>query len=90
MQNIQKIINECNVTFQNSKDISLPAFCEDPYNELKELIKKGLNNRKDIVNYDRNLVQSRIEYEMSVIKKMNIENYFLIISTRAKTIQVPK
>ena len=80
MQNIQKIINECNVTFQNSKDISLPALCEDPYNELKELIKKGLNNRKDIVNYDRNLVQSRIEYEMSVIKKMNIENYFLIIS----------
>ncbi len=78
--NIRNIINECNISFQNIKNNSLPIFCEEPYNELKLLIQKGLNDRKDIINFDKNIVNSRIEYELSVIKKMNIENYFLIIS----------
>lgn len=78
--NIRNIINECNISFQNIKNNSLPIFCEEPYNELKLLIQKGLNNRKDIIKFDKNIVNSRIEYELSVIKKMNIENYFLIIS----------
>lgn len=78
--NIRNIINECNVIFSNTKDMSLPIFCNDPYNELKLLIKKGLSNRKDIMEFDKNVVQTRIEYEISIIKKMNIENYFLIIS----------
>ncbi len=79
-KNILNIVEQCNVSFKDNVDSSLPIFCKNPYEELTKLIKLGIKNRKDISSYSQEVVNNRIIYELSVIKKMNIENYFLIIS----------
>lgn len=79
IKKIEDILEHCNVSF-GSKENMLPNFCSNPLEYLKEQIRNGINKKSDIKKYDSKVVKERIEYELSVIKKMNVENYFLIIS----------
>lgn len=79
IQNINKIIDECNVVFGDKKNM-LPEFCEEPFQYLQESVRNKIELCKDIKKYDSNIVEKRVNYELSVIKKMRVENYFLIIS----------
>ncbi|MBR3348325.1 MAG: DNA polymerase III subunit alpha [Mycoplasmataceae bacterium] len=79
INNINKIINECNVVFEEKKNM-LPNFCSNPLEYLKKIIKEKFNEKKDLQTFDKNVVENRIKYEISIIEKMNVENYFLIIS----------
>ncbi|MBD5423158.1 MAG: DNA polymerase III subunit alpha [Mycoplasma sp.] len=79
LNNINEIVKQCNVIFYDKQNM-LPIFCENPLNYLKTLIETRIKERKDLREYDINIVKKRIDYEFSVIKKMNVENYFLIIS----------
>lgn len=78
-ENILKIINGSNVVF-NQKQNMLPDFTNNPDEFLINLIKEKLETNIELKKFDNNVVTKRIEYEFSVIKKMNVTNYFLIIS----------
>lgn len=79
VDNIQKIIDKCNVAFQEKQNM-LPNFCDEPFTFLQNLIQQNLKTKKDLQSFDQLVIKNRIDYELSVIKKMNVENYFLIIS----------
>ena len=80
-ENTAKIADRCNVTFEfgNRK---LPDFKtpnnEDHYEYFKRLCYEGLYRRYG--NHpDRTLID-RLEYELSVIRKMGFVDYFLIVN----------
>lgn len=79
IDNVEQIIDKCNVVFQEKQNM-LPDFCDNPLDYLKELIKTNFVHKKDLINFKKDVVEKRISYELSVIQKMNVENYFLIIS----------
>ncbi len=76
---IDNILNNCNVIFDEKQNM-LPTFCDNPLDYLKDEIKIKINIRKDLLNFNQEIVKERLKYELSVIEKMNVENYFLIIS----------
>lgn len=76
---IDEILNNCNVSFTKTKNM-LPIFCENPMKKIKQMIKEKLSLKKDIFKFNEEVVRERIKYELSVIEKLNVENYFLIIS----------
>jgi len=81
VENTQKIADMCNVDFEfgNTK---LPRFDtpnnEDHYEFFRKMCYDGLN-RKVGENPDKKYTD-RLEYELSVIKKMGYVDYFLIVS----------
>lgn len=78
MKTIEIALN-CNVIFDKKQDL-LPEF-ENPNLELRELINKGLiKHKNEIFIFDNDKVNKRIEYEISIIEKMKVANYFLIIA----------
>ena len=79
IENIENIINNCNVEFQKNLNM-LPSFSDDSNSLLKSIIKDKFQTLKDLQKYDKNVILDRIKYELSVIQKMKVENYFLIIS----------
>lgn len=78
LQNINNIINTCNVYFENKKNM-LPSFSDDPTKLLEDIINEEIKNKTELKKYDDKTVKERIAYELEVIKKMKVENYFLII-----------
>jgi DNA polymerase-3 subunit alpha len=59
-------------TFQNKLGISSGEY-------LSKLCKKGLDKRLLCTNYNKDEYLKRLEYELSVINKMNYNDYFLIV-----------
>ncbi len=78
IENMKYIISNCYVEFESKRNM-LPSMHDKPALFLREQIKNNLNELKDLKEYDEEVIKNRIEYELSVIEKMKIENYFLII-----------
>ncbi len=94
IENTQKIADMCNVTFEFGKT-KLPRFDtpnnEDHYEFFRKMCLDGLK-RKIGENPEKKYFD-RLEYELSVIKKMGYVDYFLIVSdfiryAKAKNIPV--
>ena len=79
LENTVKIADRCNVTFDFGHTI-LPNFDTpnnmDHYEFLKQECYKGLNKR--YAEQSEELIE-RLEYELSVVKKMGYVDYFLIV-----------
>jgi len=79
LENTLRIAEKCNLEI-DFRQAQLPEFKVPPeYNintYLKELCYKGLNERYSEVTKQ---LEGRLEYELSVIKKMEFEPYFLIV-----------
>ncbi len=81
MENTVKIAEKCNVEFEFGNTI-LPNYDVPPeykthYDYFKKLCDDGIEKR-----YGKNIteeIKQRVEYEMSVIKKMGYVDYFLIV-----------
>ena len=70
-------VDEINIEIHNDKNYIPKYDCEDSYTHLKNLTQKGLNKRLD-GNITKEY-QERLDYELSVIKKMGFVDYFLIV-----------
>jgi len=76
-ENIDKIINVCNLEFPEKENL-LPIYdVEKPYEYLVNLSKKGLYKRLN-GNIDATY-QNRLIYELETINKMGFANYFLVV-----------
>ena len=79
LENTVKIADRCNITFEFGHTI-LPNFDtpnnQDHYEFLRDLSYAGLKNRYTEINEE---LKERLEYELSVIKKMGYVDYFLIV-----------
>ena len=85
IKNTEIIAKKCTFILQESKPL-LPKFFTTKQQESEELIrqsKEGLDIRLKTTNYDiqeRKLYFERLDYELSVINKMEFGGYFLIVS----------
>lgn len=70
-------VDEINIEIHNDKNYIPKYNCVDSYSHLKNLTQKGLNKRLD-GNITKEY-QERLDYELSVIKKMGFVDYFLIV-----------
>ncbi len=70
-------VDEINIEIHNDKNYIPKYNCVDSYAHLKNLTQKGLNKRLD-GNITKEY-QERLDYELSVIKKMGFVDYFLIV-----------
>lgn len=70
-------VDEINIEIHNDKNYIPKYNCIDSYAHLKNLTQKGLNKRLD-GNINKEY-QERLDYELSVIKKMGFVDYFLIV-----------
>lgn len=70
-------VDEINIEIHNDKNYIPKYNCVDSYTHLKNLTQKGLNKRLD--GNITNEYQERLDYELSVIKKMGFVDYFLIV-----------
>lgn len=70
-------VDEINIEIHNDKNYIPKYDCEDSYAHLKNLTQKGLSKRLD-GNITKEY-QERLDYELSVIKKMGFVDYFLIV-----------
>ena len=81
VENTSKIAEMCNVEFEFGKT-KLPRFDtpdnQDHYDYFRNMCYSGLK-RKIGENPDKSYIE-RLEYELSVIKKMGYVDYFLIVS----------
>ena len=79
LENTIRIAEKCNLEI-NFRHAQLPEFEIPPEHNistyLKELCNKGLNERYPEITKQ---LEERLEYELSVIKKMEFEPYFLIV-----------
>jgi DNA polymerase-3 subunit alpha len=92
VDNTAAIAKRCNVDF-DFETRHLPKFDvpggRDAFEYLSELCSKGLEKRYDPVTPE---LKERLEYELSVIRKMGFTDYFLIVSdfiTYAREHDVP-
>ena len=80
IENINKIVDICNVKISHEKDL-LPIYnCPDnlsSYDYLKKLCVIGL--RKIFGDKVSKVYQERLKYELDVINKMGFCNYFLVV-----------
>ena len=76
--NTQEISNLCNVELTYTDGL-LPIYDKDKdaYEYLKYLCNKGLKRR--LQNNVSDMYQKRLDYELSIINKMNFCNYFLVV-----------
>lgn len=73
-----QFINEIDIKIDNEKNYIPKYDCEiDSFEHLKNLTQKGLSKR--LKNQITNTYQERLDYELSVIKKMGFVDYFLIV-----------
>ena len=74
---LKKIYDEIN--FEIEKNDLLPKYETEynPFDYLKSLCEKGLSKRLE--NKVTKEYRDRLNYELSVIKKMGFENYFLVV-----------
>ena len=70
-------VDEINIEIHNDKNYIPKYDCEDSYAHLKNLTQKGLSKRLN-GNITKEY-QERLDYELSVIKKMGFVDYFLIV-----------
>lgn len=70
-------VDEINIEIHNDKNYIPKYNCVDSYSHLKNLTQKGLNKR--LGGNITNEYQERLDYELSVIKKMGFVDYFLIV-----------
>jgi DNA polymerase-3 subunit alpha len=81
IENTQKIADMCNVTFEFGKT-KLPRFDtpdnQDHYEFFRKMCYEGL--KRKIGDSPDKKYTDRLEYELSVIKKMGYVDYFLIVS----------
>ncbi len=79
LENTLRIAERCNLEI-DFRHAQLPEFKVPPEHNintyLKELCYKGLNERYSEIT---KTLEERLEYELSVIKKMEFEPYFLIV-----------
>ena len=79
LTNTLKIAKRCNVEFDfggfHLPDYTIPEGY-DAYSYLKELCYQGLKERYPVISQE---ITERLEYELSVIDKMNFPGYFLIV-----------
>ncbi len=84
IENTVKVAEKCNVEIELGK-VQLPYFevpkDYDGYSYLRKLCLDGLKKRynKDYNSVDRE-IRERMDYELSVIKKMGWPSYFLIVA----------
>lgn len=79
-----EIANNCNVTFDSDKN-SLPDFSDNPTEYLKKIIYDNFRKmHNELSEFNIKNVEDQILYEFNVIKKMNVANYFLIITDLIK------
>ena len=84
VENTMKIADMCNFDFCFDK-IFLPAFYP-PENlsskdYLEKLCRQGLERRlENIENPDRQLYETRLDYELEVVNKMGYDEYYLIVN----------
>jgi len=78
IENTIKISNMCNVELEKDNDL-LPIYDKDidEFEYLAYLCQKGLNRRLN--NNVTKEYQTRLEYELKIIKEMNFCNYFLVV-----------
>ena len=78
IENTIKISNMCNVALEKDNDL-LPIYDEDidEFEYLSYLCQKGSNRRLN--NNVTKEYQTRLEYELKIIKEMNFCNYFLVV-----------
>jgi len=78
-ENIEKIVNQCNLELDLGKVI-LPHFeVETKENSYQYLEKIVWNNFKKFYPDENQEAKSRLSYEMEIIKKTGFADYFLII-----------
>ncbi len=79
------IFEDCEpITFIND-DIKLPSVSDSPTQDLKNIINDGWKKeRKEIPKEKRSEYISAIQYEMDIVEKTHMENYFLIDYNVAK------
>ena len=80
IENAVRIADRCELEIPHGKMI-LPAFPLPegitPEQQLRENVRNGIDRVK---NFDQEVVQKRIEYELSVIVQKGYANYFLVVS----------
>ena len=60
-------------------DIKLPSVSKNPNKELKELVYKGWENDKQFINKkDYNKYLKAIQYELNIVEKTHMEDYFIM------------
>ncbi|MGL5308874.1 MAG: DNA polymerase III subunit alpha [Metamycoplasmataceae bacterium] len=77
------IANECNIEFPIITSL-FPEFLTDSnmtsFEYLKALVKNAFRDKFAIIkNNEINVIKDRIKYELSIIEKLNVSDYFLII-----------
>ncbi|GAA0333187.1 DNA polymerase III subunit alpha [Bacillus carboniphilus] len=79
LENVVHVANQCNIELQ-SQDVQLPKYpvpngqTSDSY--LETLCKQGLESRGNAGKGD---YESRLKFELSIIKKLGYSDYFLIV-----------
>ena len=80
IENTQKIVEMCNFEFKLGKTI-LPSFPvpnqKSPDDYLKEICLKGAENRRLKISGE---TETRLNYELEIIKKTGFASYFLIVA----------
>ena len=73
------IFDECEELNIINYDIKLPPISDNPNKELKQIINREWSKiRKEIPKEKWNLYQNEILYEVDIIEKTNMENYFIL------------
>jgi len=88
LENTRKIADECKIEISFGKNL-LPEYkikgSKTPDVYLKELCLKGLPERYPKISaQDKKAHLERLDYELSVIKKMGFASYFLIVADYVK------
>ncbi|MGL6124997.1 MAG: DNA polymerase III subunit alpha [Metamycoplasmataceae bacterium] len=77
------IADQCNIEFPKVESLFPKFNSESTINSheyLKQLIKDSFKDKFELMkNHDIDIVKNRIKYELSVIEKLNVSDYFLII-----------
>lgn len=84
--NMSKLSDKCNYIFKK-QEVSLPKLSEDEFRTLTEKCVTGWKKRfnKEVLGYQPakleldTLYKPRLSYELSVLKKMGFESYFLLV-----------
>lgn len=78
-QNTLNLADQC-FELEIDKEIKLPEFSSNSKEEIESKIKASERTKYLLLNYDKDLVIERINYELSIIKEQNFVDYFLIIA----------
>lgn len=74
-QNTLNLADQC-FELEIDKEIKLPEFSSNSKEEIESKIKASERTKYLLLNYDKDLVIERINYELSIIKEQNFVDYF--------------